>query len=190
MTKPAGKRGVASVLVRLKHLKAKKAAKVEHPNSKVTKAQWLTAKARMCAGESVPVLAKELGVTSLTVRRKAASEGWVTPRRLAVAVKKRVAEAIQCEVLHPPKDELEAHADLWIERKRNTREFIYANSNKALQRFFAMAPVPQTFQEAAIAEKMLNGAISPESAGGQNSVNVNLAVLTSDGFVPRRVSNG
>lgn len=47
-----------------------------------------------------------------------------------------------------------------------------------------MAPVPQSFGEAAIAHKLMNDAISPPEEQ-QSHGNVNLAILTAVGFSPR-----
>lgn len=47
-----------------------------------------------------------------------------------------------------------------------------------------MAPVPQSFGEAAIAAKLMNEAITPPE-DHQPNTNVNLAILTAVGFSPR-----
>jgi hypothetical protein len=47
-----------------------------------------------------------------------------------------------------------------------------------------MSPIPQSFGEAAIANKLMNDAIKPPDEQ-QSSGSVNLAILTAVGFTPR-----
>jgi hypothetical protein len=76
-------------------------------------------------------------------------------------------------------------AALWASRKEGQREALYQGTNKALQRFFALAPVPQTFSEAAIAEKLLSKSIDPDASQSSQS-NVSIQLLATQGFQPRR----
>jgi adenosylcobinamide amidohydrolase len=78
---------------------------------------------------------------------------------------------------------------MWTERGEEGREAIYQGTKKALQRFFAMAPVPQTFAEAATAAKLMKEAINPNEGKEANQGGINIAVLTHQGFVPRQASD-
>lgn len=146
-----------------------------HPQKKVTDAQWEVIKSLYCAGVSSGDIAKDYPITSSTIRKRATVEKWPTPQRISRAIKTGQRNT---------DDPAAAIADLWESRKQEGRESVYQGSKKALERFFAMAPVPQSFQEAAIAHKMMEKAIDP-SEGKAAPTNVNLALLTSDNFAPR-----
>lgn len=141
---------------------------------KLSKAQWNEVKVRAEAGEPYEVLANSMSIGVSSIWNKAHSEGWVTPRRLQKGLRGELSKD----------DPATASANQWLLRKQEAREAQFMAMTKAVQRFAAMAPVPQTFGEAAIAYKLLNEAVTPpeeiESKG-----NVNLAILTAVGFQPR-----
>lgn len=153
---------------------------------KIPRHAWHEIKARVCAGESPKKIAAELGVSHQLILMRSKKEQWPTPIRVAKTARERVTDQIVTGKSKPPVTELEACADIWLQRKQNAREFVYQESHKALQRFFGMSPVPQNFQEAEIARKMMETSMAPEKINGQE-VNMNLVVLTQAGFAPRRV---
>lgn len=144
---------------------------------KISDGDWDVIKALYCQGVSAVKLAEKYPIKADTIRKKASKDQWATPGRINRA-------------LRSPKtsvdDPASAVAALWKERGEKGRESIYQGSQKALDRFFSAAPVPQSFAEAATAAKLMNEAITPpvvdEKAG-----NVNLAILSTQGFQPKRV---
>lgn len=145
------------------------------PARKITDEQWDIIKALYCAGKSSAEIAKDYPITSSAIRKRATLQKWPTPSRINRAIKTGA---------RPTDDPAAAIADLWEQRKQEGRESVYQGAQKALQRFFAMSPVPQSFQEAQIAHKMMEKAIDP-SEGKALQTNVNLQVLTSKEFSPR-----
>jgi len=152
----------------------------QHPQAqpfkkaKMSKTDWLEVKARAEAGEAYESIAARFPIGTSAIVKKAVNERWVTPRRLAKGMRGELSAD----------DPASASAAIWKERRENARETVFQGASKALQRFFAMAPVPQSFGEAAIAHKLMNDAISPPDEQ-VNHTNVNLAVLTQVGFSPR-----
>ena len=146
------------------------------PNKKVSDEDWNLIRELYCAGANANDLAARFGIKPCTIHKKASVNKWVTPMKLAIAAKRGV----------PTDDPAGAVAELWKQRQGEARESIYQGSKKALDRFFAMAPVPASFAEAAIAEKMLNKAIDP-TEGKTVQQNVNLSLLTSNDFSPRPI---
>lgn len=146
-------------------------------NMRVSREEWEVIKALYCAGEKATILAPKYGIKPATINKRAAEEKWPTPQRITRAT-------------NNPKfgtnDPAQALADLWAERGEQSREDTFQGSKKALQRFFAMSPIPQSFQEAAIAQKMLNEAVNPSGSKETSNTNVNIAVLTNQGFVPKQ----
>lgn len=148
------------------------------PNKKVSDADWEVIKALYCAGAKATELAPRWGIKPGTINTKASKEKWPSPLRVAQAAKNPIAES---------DDPAQALAALWTERGEQSRESTYNGAKKALDRFWALAPVPTSFQEAAIANKMLKEAIEPEGPKDSqaNSHQVNIAVLTNSGFTPK-----
>ena len=134
---------------------------------KVSKEQWATIKALAEAGKPYDSIAEDYPITTSTIKARSTDERWVTPRRLARAAKGKLAAD----------DPATAVANLWKERGTKSREKTFTGASKALERFFALSPVPDNFQEANLALKMVNEAISPPSES-DNSTQVNLAILT------------
>lgn len=142
---------------------------------KMSKADWLQVKARAESGESYDSIAALFPIGTSAIVKKAVLEKWVTPRRLAKGMRGELSA----------NDPAAASAAIWKERKEKSREMTYQGAQKSLERFFAMAPVPQTFGEAAIALKMRDQAIDPDAGKESGNGSVNLAILTSVGFTPR-----
>lgn len=143
---------------------------------KVPVEDWPIIRALAEAGQPYKEIAEKYNIKPDTIAQRASEERWVTPRRLAKA------QAGGLSVTDPAS----AVAALWSERKEKSREATFQGASKALDRFFAMAPVPQSFSEAAIALKMMDQAITPPSEADQ-SHNINIAVLTQAGFAPKPV---
>ncbi len=141
---------------------------------KMSKADWLQVKARAESGESYDSIAALFPIGTSAIVKKAVTEKWVTPRRLAKGMRGELSA----------NDPAAASAAIWKERRETARETVFQGARKSLERFFAMAPIPQSFGEAAIAAKLMQDSISPpEEQQGNGSVN--LAILTSVGFTPR-----
>lgn len=136
---------------------------------------WPVIRSLMEAGAKAPDVAKKYGISPVTINTRACKEKWATPARVAKA-KNQIIEG----------DPASAVAALWSDRKVAARESIYQGSQKALQRFFALAPTPQSFSEAAIASKLLNQAIDPDAASG-NSQSTTVNILQANGFQPKKV---
>ena len=124
-------------------------------------------------------MSNRFGVSPDYIRVKASKEKWPTPER--------VARAANSPDSYEVTDPARAIADLWLQRKEEHRENCYNGARKALERFWALSPVPQTFQEAQIAERLAAKAIDPSEGREPTQTNVNLAVLTSSDFKPKPV---
>jgi hypothetical protein len=147
-----------------------------HPNKKIRDEDWVGIRHMAEQGMSYEELAGQFGVQPCTIGKRASKERWLTPTRIARAKNGNVAED----------DPALAIADIWKRRGVETRDEVYQGARKALSRFFAMSPVPQSFAEAATAHKMLKEAIDP--TGLQNAPsNFNIQVLASSDFSPSRV---
>ena len=140
---------------------------------KVSREQWAVIRSLAEAGKPYDTIAKDYPITSATIRGRSTNERWVTPKRLVKAAKGKLAAD----------DPATAVANLWKERGTKSREKTFTGPSKALERFFALSPVPDNFQEAAVAAKLMNEAISPPSES-DNSTQVNLAILTAQNFEP------
>ena len=143
---------------------------------KCTAEDWGKIRSLIEAGANAPDVAKQFGLAPATINTKAHKECWATPRRVAAALAANDQNA---------DDPAALVAALWVKRKEDARESLYQGTTKSLQRFFAMAPVPQTFSEAAIAEKLMSKAIDPDASSASNS-NVSIQLLATQGFQPRR----
>jgi hypothetical protein len=140
---------------------------------KVRDEDWPVIRSLMEAGAKAPDVAKKYGISPVTINTRASKERWATPRRVAKA-NAHLSED----------DPASAVASLWANRKEESRESLYQGSKKALERFFAMAPVPQSFNEAATAHKLLQNAIEPEGPP-ERSTNVSVQILSQQGFSPK-----
>lgn len=143
---------------------------------KVSREEWATIKALAEAGKPYNDIAADYPITSATIRGRSTNERWVTPKRLVKAAKGKLAAD----------DPATAVANLWKGRGTQSREDVYKGASKSLERFFALAPVPDTYAEAKIALEMVEKSISPPSES-DNSTQVNLAILTSGQFQPAPV---
>jgi hypothetical protein len=147
------------------------------PHKKVSDEQWLIIRSLIEAGAKAAEVAKQFGIAKGTIHERSSDERWATPTRVAQALSRGDQDV---------SDPAAAVASLWAKRKEDQRESLYQGTNKALQRFFAMAPVPQTFAEAATAEKLLAKAIDPDAANASQG-NVSIQLLATQGFQPKRV---
>ena len=147
------------------------------PNMKCSKDDWKTIRSLIEAGAKAKDVAKRYGISPVTINTTSCKEKWATPMRVAKAAK--LAESSLSL-----SDPASAVAALWAERKEASRESLYQGSKKALERFFAMAPVPQSFNEAATAHKLLQNAIEPEGPP-ERSTNVSVQILSQQGFSPK-----
>lgn len=143
---------------------------------KCTAEDWGKIRSLIEAGANAPDVAKQFGLAPATINTKAHKECWATPRRVAAALAANDQNS---------NDPASLVAALWSKRKEDARESLYQGTDKALARFFAMAPVPQSFAEAAAAEKLRSKAIDPEGHAAANS-NVSIQLLATQGFQPRR----
>lgn len=148
-----------------------------NPNKIVSDADWKVIEALYCAGELAATLGERYGIQPATIHSKASKDRWPTPNRIIRAAQKE-------ELITD--DPASALADLWTRRKAESRESLYKGSKKALERFFAHSPVPQSFAEAAIAEKLLAKAIDPDADKEKTSSNVNIGFLCN-GFEPKPI---
>lgn len=140
----------------------------------MTSTQWLEVRARAELGEPYDTIAARFPIGVSAIEKKAQLQKWTTPARISKGMRNEL----------PKDDPASIVADVWKERGLKARETVYMGASKALDRFFAMAPVPQSFGEAQIAAKLLNDAIKPPEEQQANG-NVNLAILTAVGFTPR-----
>lgn len=140
---------------------------------KATPTQWAEIKLRAEQGEPYEDIAKLYPISVSSIEKKASVERWATPARIQRAVKG----------LLPPDDPAIPAANVWLQRKEDLRESTFNGAKKALDRFFAMSPVPQSFSEAALAHKLAKEAISPPEEAQPNQ-NISLAILTQVGFQP------
>ena len=133
------------------------------------KDMWKAIEARYCAGDSLATLVDAYGVKRDAIIKRSQLDKWPTARRIAKAQDQAVVTSDPASII----------ADVWRRRGEQSREEVYQGSNKALRRFFAAAPVPQSFKEAAVAEKLLAKALEPdgEKQNKQNKLDVNLAFL-------------
>ena len=161
-------------------MQAKKKAK----RANLPRKSWEVIKAKAVAGVKLAELARQFGVTSATIKVRASKENWPTPLRIAFRKKEiqRSGESLQIETDDPVK----AIAKLWLQREADAREQTYQQTSKALDRFFAMNPVPADFKEAAIAAQLRDKAIKPDDdSKTQHSLNV--AFLTGGGMLTKPV---
>lgn len=150
------------------------------PNKKVSNEDREIIKALYCQGMPAPELAKKYGIKPCTINKWASKEKWPSPGRITRAANNPIVQS---------DDPAAAVAEMWLKRGEEGRESVYNGMNKAVQRFFAMAPIPQTFAEAATAVKLMKEAINPNEGKEQNQGGINIAVLTHQGFVPRQASD-
>jgi uncharacterized protein YjcR len=147
------------------------------PNKKLSDADLELIKERYCAGEIASDIAADFNISAHTIRTYSNRHKWPTPGRARLAETKPQKFSAD--------DPAAILADVWASRKEQSRDQIYHGSKKALQRFFAMSPTPQSFSEAKIASELMNKAIDPDEGNNNNKGNINLAVLTQQGFEPK-----
>ncbi len=140
-----------------------------NPMKIVSDQDWEIIKTLYCAGEGAAALAERYGIQPSTIHSRASKLRWPTQNRIARA-----------DLSVATSDPAAALAALWTQRKEETRDALYTNSKKALERFFAHSPVPQSFAEAAIAEKMLAKAIDPDAGKERGPSNTNVSFLIGD----------
>jgi len=144
------------------------------PSMKVRPEDWHVIRSLAEKGMPYKEIAPKFGISSLYIERRACEEKWLTPTRLARAKKGLV----------PANDPAMAVISIWAERSDAHREQVYQGAKKSLERFFAMSPVPQTFAEAATANKLLKDAIDPSGSNNGNS-QVQVNILSSNSFSPK-----
>lgn len=142
--------------------------------AKATPQQWAQMQALAEAGVPYPEIAADFPVGVDSIRKRSTERQWVTPARLLKAAKGQLSADDPATLV----------ANLWKERGEQSREDIYQGAHKALQRFFALAPVPQSFNEAATAAKLLKEAITPVALNENNS-NLSVTILANSGFCPK-----
>lgn len=147
----------------------------KHPGKIVRDEDWPIIRSLIEAGAKAPDVAKRYGISPVTINTKACKEKWATPRRVAKAKDQLAVN-----------DPASAVAALWASRNEQSRETIYQGSIKALERFFALSPVPTSFNEALAADKLLSKAINP-SGESQPTQNVAVQILTQSNFEPQPV---
>lgn len=143
-------------------------------NMKASPQQWAQMQALAEAGVPYPEIAADFPVGVDAIRKRSTERQWVTPARLAKAAKGQLSADDPATLV----------AALWKQRGEQSREEIYQGANKALQRFFALAPVPASFNEAATAAKLLKEAIQPVSLIDQTA-NLSVTILANSGFAPK-----
>lgn len=148
-----------------------------HPGKKVRDSDWPVIRSLAEQGVTYGELGERFGVKAQTIRKRASQEKWLTKQRLAMTKNNTiVAEEPALAVL-----------DLWSSRQQETRESVYQGAKKSLERFFAMAPVPQSFQEAATAHKLLKEAIDPNGSSNVGGGGTTVNILATQGFAPKPV---
>lgn len=151
-------------------------ADVQPTSRQLRRTMWKAIETRYCAGDSLATLVEAYSVSRDAIIKRSQLEKWPTPRRIA----KAQGQAIVTD------DPASLIADVWNRRGIQAREEVYQGSSTALRKFFSMSPVPTSFQEAAVVEKMLSRAIAPDGVG-ESKTDVRLMILTTPGFRPRPV---
>lgn len=147
------------------------------PQKKVRDEDWPIIKALAEKGMTYKEIGELYGISHFTVGKRACKDKWITPMRLSKA---------KNGTLISTNDPAHAVAHLWTGRADAAREQVFQGAKKALDRFFAMAPIPQSFAEAATAAKLMNESINPGGATQQTN-NVSVQILSTQGFEPRPV---
>jgi len=145
------------------------------PHKKVSDEDWLIIRSLIEAGGKAADVASQYGIAKGTIHERSSDERWATPTRVALALKNND----QCT-----DDPAALVAAMWAKRGSDARESLFQATNKAMQRFDSMAPVPQTFAEYAIAEKLRAKAIDPDASSAGTS-NVSIQLLASHAFQPK-----
>lgn len=150
-----------------------------HPGKKVKDSDWPVIRSLAEQGVTYGELGERFGVKAQTIRKRSSQEKWLTKQRLAMTKN----ETIQAD------EPALAVLDLWSARQQGMRESIYQGSKKALERFFAMSPVPQSFSEAATAAKLLKDAIDPTGSNPSPHAGTTINILAAQGFSPKPVTD-
>jgi len=145
-----------------------------NPQKKVRDSDWPIIRSLAEKGVSYPELAERYGVKPQTIRKRSSEEKWLTRQRLVMAKNETITDDPATSAV----------LDLWSKRQQQHRESVYQGAKKSLERFFAMSPVPQTFAEAATANKLLKDAIDPSGSNNGNS-QVHVNILSSNSFSPK-----
>lgn len=147
------------------------------PQRRISDQDWVVIKALAEKGTTYKEIGAMFAISHFTVGRRASKERWITPMRLSKAKNGTLATT---------SDPAHHVANLWTARADAAREQVHGGMTKAIERFLAMAPVPQSFAEAAIAVKLRNDAINPAgSAPLTPGTTVN--ILSSQSFAPKPV---
>lgn len=147
------------------------------PQKKISDDQWPAIRSLAEQGVDYKEIGAQFGVSQHTIRKRAWQDKWNTPMRIAKAQNGTLSED----------DPAMAVAALWKSRSANVREIVHNGGLKALERFYALAPVPQSFAEAATALKMVNDAINPNGTPSESTKNVSISILATKGFQPSPV---
>ena len=147
------------------------------PQKKVRDEDWPIIKALAEKGMTYKEIGELYGISHFTVGKRACREKWITPMRLSKAKNGTLATT---------SDPAHHVANLWTARADAAREQVHGGMTKAIERFLAMAPVPQSFAEAAIAVKLRNDAINPAGSAPLSS-GTTVNILSSQSFSPKPV---
>jgi hypothetical protein len=143
---------------------------------KIPDSQWPAIRSLAEQGVQYKDIAAQFGVSHSCIAKRACKEKWITPQRLAMAKNDNVSSD----------DPALAVVDLWNSRQTAMREQVYQGAKKSLERFFALAPVPLSFAEAATAHKLLKDSIDPSgTSSGTSHTTVN--ILANQSFAPKPV---
>lgn len=146
------------------------------PNKRVPDEAWPAIRHLVESGVRYREVADRFGVKESTISTRASKERWLTPQRLALAKNGNVKVD----------DPAAAVAEVWRQRGAESRDMVFEGSKRALERFYALSPVPQSFAEAATALKMVKDAIDP-SGCVDSKQNVSISILATKGFTPQPV---
>lgn len=146
-----------------------------HPFKKVPDECWPKIRALAEQGVKYEEIGAQYGCSSHLIRKRANAEKWVTPMRLSRAQKGYLAADDPASIV----------AALWQSRGDQTREDVYQGAKAALNRFFALSPIPSSFAEAKIAHNMIKESINPDGSGGGDKTNVSVNILTNPNFSPK-----
>jgi hypothetical protein len=147
------------------------------PQRKVSDDQWTAIRSLAEQGVEYKEIGSQFGCSGDTIRKRAWQEKWNTPTRVLKAQKGTLSED----------DPAMAVAALWNSRSSHLRETVHNGGLKALERFYALSPVPQSFAEAATALKMVNDAINPNGTPSESTKNVSISILAGKNFSPQPV---
>jgi hypothetical protein len=146
------------------------------PCLKVPLESWPAIRHLAESGVRYKEIAERFDISVSTIEKRSVIEKWLTPQRLAKARNGNVST----------NDPALAVVDVWKAREAESREQVHNGMSKAIERFLAMSPVPQSFAEAATAIKLRDQAINP-SGFNDTKGNVSISILATKGFTPQPV---